>query len=151
VRPLAYVSRLPSWLDSIAKEENVRVGVGSTRAPLIGVAVFMLLTAGCGGDAGGGNVVATINVTASDAGFDPATVNLDKPGMYTFHYTNKGTRPYAVDVEGNGVDTDGDVVQPGQSGNVQVDLNKAGTYEMHSQTDNTDRSHELHGKVVVKG
>ena len=130
----------------------MRVGVGSARAPLSGVAVFMflLLTAGCG-MGGGGDVVATIDVTASDSGFDPATVNLDKPGKYSFHYTNKGTRPYGLDVEGNGIDTDGDVIDPGKSGDVQVDLSKAGEYEMHSQTDNTDRSHELHGKVVVKG
>jgi hypothetical protein len=113
--------------------------------------MFMLLTVGCGSGTGAGDVAATINVTASDSGFEPSTVNIDKPGKYVFHYTNKGTKPYAVDVEGNGVDTDGDVVQPGQSGDVQVDLSKSGTYSMHSQTDNTDRSHELHGQVVVKG
>jgi Cupredoxin-like domain len=126
------------------------------RAPLIGVALFVLFSlpaTACGmmGIGGGGGVVSTINVTASDSGFDPATVNLDKPGVYVFHYTNSGTKPYGLDVEGNGVDTDGDVVQPGGTGDVQVDLNKSGSYEMHSQTDNTDRSHELHGKVVVKG
>jgi len=100
---------------------------------------------------GGTAPVATIDVTASDAGFEPATVNLDKPGVYVFHYTNQGTKPYGLDVEGNGIDTDGDVIDPGKTGDVQVDLSKAGSYEMHSQTDNTDRSHELHGKVVVKG
>jgi len=129
----------------------VRVGVGSARASLAGVAVFVLASAGCGLNAGGSDVVGTVNVTATDSGFDPATLNLDKAGKYTIHYTNKGTRPYAVDVEGNGIDTDGDVIQPGQSGDVQVDLSKPGTYAMHSQTDNTDRSKELHGEVVVKG
>ena len=129
----------------------MRVGVGSARASLVGVAVFMLSSSGCGFNAGAGDVVGTINVTATDAGYDPATVTLDKPGKYTFHYTNNGSRPYAVDVEGNGVDTDGDVVDPGKSGDVQVDLSKPGTYAMHSQTDNTDRSKELHGQVVVKG
>src|SRR5215471_7940833 len=104
--------------------------------PAIGVAVLILLTTGCGLGVGAEDVVATIDVTASDSGFDPSTVNLDKPGKYVFHYTNKGSRPYAVDVEGNGVDTDGDLVQPGQSGDVEVDLGKSGTYQMHSQTDN---------------
>jgi hypothetical protein len=115
--------------------------------------VCALLVAGCGGEAagGGGDVVGTINVTASDSGFDPATVNIDKPGKYTFHYTNKGTRQYALDIEGNGVDTDGDAIDPGKSGDVQVDLSKAGTYDMHSQDDGANRSKELHGKVVVKG
>jgi hypothetical protein len=132
----------------------VRVGVDSLRSPLAAVVFFALLTAGCGmADAAGGSgsVVATINVTASDTGFDPGTVNLDKPGVYNFHYTNQGTRSYGLDVEGNGVDTDGDVISPGKTGDVQVNLNKSGSYDMHSQTDNTDRSHELHGKVVVKG
>jgi hypothetical protein len=130
----------------------VRVGVDSLRSPLAAVVLFALLTAGCGMmDVTGGGVVATINVTASDAGFAPATVNLDKPGVYNFHYTNQGTRSYGLDVEGNGVDTDGDVIAPGKTGDVQVNLGKSGSYDMHSQTDNTDRSHELHGKVVVKG
>lgn len=130
----------------------MRVGVDSLRSPLAAVVLFALLTAGCGMmDVTGGGVVATINVTASDAGFAPATVNLDKPGVYNFHYTNQGTRSYGLDVEGNGVDTDGDVIAPGKTGDVQVNLGKSGSYDMHSQTDNTDRSHELHGKVVVKG
>src|SRR5262245_54135705 len=124
----------------------MRPGVGSLcRGAVGGLAAVALLAAmaACGG--GGDSVVATIDVAAADDGFSPATGTLDKPGTYVFHYTNKGSRSYALDIEGNGVDTDGDAVEAGQTGDVQVNLSKAGTYAMHSQDDNNDRSHELHG------
>lgn len=110
----------------------------------------LLLASACGGS-GSGGALQTISVTAADSGFSPSTINLDKTGTYTFHYTNNGSRQYAVDIEGNGVDKDGNPVDPGKSGDVTVDLNQAGTYEMHSQDDGADRSHELHGSVIVKG
>lgn len=113
------------------------------------VVAATLLTAACG--LGGGGVVSTITLTAHDSGFEPSVVNLDRPGTYVFHYTNRGSRRYGVDIEGNGVDTDGDVVDPGGSGEVEVTLGQAGTYMIHSQDDATDRSHEIRGTVTVKG
>jgi hypothetical protein len=113
------------------------------------VVAAALLTAACG--LGGDGVVSTIALTAHDSGFEPSVVNLDRTGTYVFHYTNRGSRRYGVDVEGNGVDTDGDVVDPGGSGEVEVTLGQAGTYVIHSQDDATDRSHEIRGTIMVKG
>jgi hypothetical protein len=118
---------------------------------MVAAALLLLPAAGlaaCGGDSG--SVLKTVTVTASDSGFSPSTVNLDRPGKYTFHEVNNGTRPIAIDVEGNGVDQDSDPADPGKTIDLTVDLGP-GTYTMHSQDDGADRSHEIKGSVVVKG
>jgi hypothetical protein len=118
---------------------------------LIGGAVCALLFAGCGPGADASGPVQTVQVNITDSGFDPSSITLGKTGTYDFHYTNHGTKQYAVDIEGGEVDKDGAPVNPGASGDVQVDLGSTGTYQMHSQDDYADRSHELHGTVTVKG
>jgi plastocyanin len=118
---------------------------------MVAAALVLLPAAGlaaCGGDSG--SALKTVTVTASDSGFSPSTVNLDKPGKYTFHEVNNGTRPIALDIEGNGVDQDATPADPGKTTDLTVDLG-TGTYDMHSQDDGADRSHEIKGSVVVKG
>lgn len=122
-----------------------------TSFSFIGLVGGALLMAGCGGGDGGGNVLSTITVTATEAGFSPSTINLDKAGTYTFHEINNGKSQIALDVEGNGVDKDMNPIDPGKTGDLTVDLNQAGTYAMHSQDDGADRSREIHGSIVVKG
>jgi plastocyanin len=107
-----------------------------------------VLAAGCGG--GSGAPAQAVTVMATDTGFNPATVSLDRPGTYTFHEVNNGTRKYALDVEGNGVDQDGDPVDPGKTFDLTVDL-APGTYTMHSQDNGQDRTHEIKGTIVVRG
>lgn len=123
------------------------------------VSVCAALAAACGGggssslassSGGGGSAAKTISLTATDSGFSPSTVTLPKPGTYTFQLTNKGTRAYSVDVEGNLVDKDATPAKPGGTTQLTVHVG-AGTYTIHSQDDGEDRAHEIKATLVVQG
>jgi plastocyanin len=71
-------------------------------------------------------------------------------GAVTFTITNAGTIPHAFEVEGQGIERETDVIQPGKSATLTLTL-KAGTYEVYCPVG--DDSHkklgmETHLKVV---
>jgi hypothetical protein len=126
-------------------------------AALAAAAMAGLLATGCssgspaaasgsGGSGGGG----TVSMTASNSGFSPSSVTLDKPGTYTFNLSNKASRPVSIDVEGNGVDKDAQPAPAGGTTSLTVNLT-AGSYVIHSQDDGQARANEIKGTLVVKG
>jgi plastocyanin len=126
------------------------------------------LAVGCGSDEDEGTV-ATSASTATDAApaaqsgtsrlqvtaqesdglsFDPATLKA-KSGTVTITMDNPGsnTMPHTVEVEGNGVEQSGDVVQPGETAKVTADL-KPGTYEFYCPVDG-HRQAGMEGTLTV--
>ena len=122
---------------------------------LIPIAVLAL--AGCGGDgddSGGGattSAAAGTPVTMSlvDFALEPKTVQLDASGTYTFKVTNDGQTQHALEIEGNGVEEETDTLDPGDSGEVTVELT-AGEYELYCPIDG-HRANGMEGTLVVAG
>jgi len=79
-----------------------------------------------GGASGGGE---TVDISEVDFKIDPADVTT-KAGSVTFDISNNGDSPHNLEVEGNGIEQVSDTFQPGDSGQLTVDL-KPGTYEMY--------------------
>ncbi len=125
------------------------------RTLLLLTAALALVAAGCGGgDNGGSSTGADTNtgtsstpapaassgggkttqlkISADPSGalkFDKSSLSA-KPGKVTIVMDNPADVPHAVAIEGNGVDTDGQVVQKGGKSTATADL-KAGTYEFY--------------------
>ena len=49
---------------------------------------------------GSGAPLGTIEISAFDLGFDPATVDVAEPGTYTVHFTNTGATLHDLTFEG---------------------------------------------------
>lgn len=130
-------------------------------------AILALMLAGCGGATGGGSgekssgtpgggtstikgtVVKTVVVKESEFELTPSAITLKKPGTYTFRAENAGSTGHALEIEGKGLETETNVLDPGKGGEIKVKL-KPGTYEMYCPVD----SHEdkgMKGKVTVAG
>lgn len=62
----------------------------------------------------------------------PATF---KPGTYTFVAENTGQAPHALEIEGQGIEEETPVVQPGESAELTVTL-REGTYEFYCPVGN---------------
>src|SRR3989449_3923113 len=75
------------------------------------------------------------------------------PGVVTFTVTNAGSIPHALEVEGEGIEQETEVIQPGAHATLTLTL-KPGTYEVYCPVG--DDSHkklgmETHLKVVGAG
>ncbi len=123
---------------------------------LIPVAVLAL--AGCGGDgddSGGGTTTGAaaagtpVTMSLVDGALEPKTVQLDSAGTYTFMVTNDGQTTHALEIEGNGVEEETDTLNPGDSGEVTVEL-AAGEYELYCPIDG-HRANGMEGTLVVSG
>ena len=120
----------------------------SRRISLLAVApvAVALVIAGCGGSyssgsstsnhtnassttTGGGQVLTLSADPGGQLRFDKSTLKA-KPGKVTLKMTNpmSAGMDHAIAVKGNGVDSDGQTVAPGQTSTVTVTLKK-GTYE----------------------
>jgi uncharacterized cupredoxin-like copper-binding protein len=98
------------------------------RAPAaLAIAALSLAACGGSGDEGG----SSIKITESDYNLEPAAVQVDMPGVYTFHVVNKGNIPHALEVEGEGVEAKTDEISPGSSADLEVEVTKAGSYEVY--------------------
>ena len=121
------------------------------------VAVLMLALAGCGddGDDSGGGTTTTaaagtpVTMSLVDFALEPKTVQLDAAGTYTFEVTNDGQTQHALEIEGNGVEEETDTLDPGDSGEVTVELT-AGEYELYCPIDG-HRAQGMEGTLVVAG
>jgi VCBS repeat-containing protein len=116
-----------------------------------------LLVAGCGGDGNGnGETVEpesaseTIQVSATEFAFDPASVTIDAPGTYTFVVRNDGQAPHALAIEGPGVDEETATIEGGETAEVTVEITEAGEYRILCPVgDHAEQGME--GTVVVEG
>jgi plastocyanin len=120
----------------------------SRRLSFIAVApvAIALVVAGCGSSNSGQNAAATATPTAQSGGgqliklsadpggqlrFNTSTLKA-KPGKVTLRMTNPSSAgmDHGIAVEGNGVDSDGPTVAPGNVSSVTVTLKK-GTYTFY--------------------
>jgi uncharacterized cupredoxin-like copper-binding protein len=113
-----------------------------------GVALVLAIAGltGCGGDGdssgqegirtAGGEPLETITITESEFKLSPATVKVDRTGVYTFHVVNDGTTTHALEVEGHGLETETEPLSPGSSADLRVELPEDGEYELYCPVGN---------------
>ena len=98
-----------------------------------------------------GSVVQTVNVTATDFKLNPANPRLSKPGRVEFKVENDGQAPHTIEVEGPGSEQElQPVLDPGQSGTLEVNLDKPGKFEWYCPVGN-HRDLGMEGVITVAG
>jgi plastocyanin len=122
-------------------------------AAVLAAAALLGFTA-CGSESSeesspGGASIKTIEIAESDFKLDPSKVTIDEPGVYTFHAVNKGATDHALEIEGEGTESETDTIAPGQSADVKVELKK-GTYELYCPVDG-HRDMGMEGSIAVGG
>jgi uncharacterized cupredoxin-like copper-binding protein len=99
-------------------------------------------------EAGGGGE--TVKMSAIDFEFKPSDPTV-APGEVTFEVTNDGEAPHNLEVEGPSGEAElPEDLQPGDSGDLPVDLSEPGTYRFYCPVGN----HEdlgMVGEVTVQG
>ena len=128
-------------------------------------AVAVLALAGCGGDDKESPAKATPEATATEAAgsggggenltiaADPSALKFDKTeltakaGKVTITMDNPSDIPHAVEIEGNGVEEEGETVGKGGKSVATADL-KAGTYDFYCPVGN-HRGAGMEGKLTV--
>jgi uncharacterized cupredoxin-like copper-binding protein len=125
--------------------------------------------AGCGSDDDGGDstgaaeqsTAADTSAQSAPAGesvklsetefkITPADPSVKKAGTVTFEVTNDGKVDHALEVEGPGEEVETDTIPAGESATLEVDLSKAGTYEMYCPIGN-HKDMGMEGEVSVAG
>jgi len=97
--------------------------------------------------AGGGE---TVRVSETDFKLTPADVSV-KPGTITFEVSNDGETTHSLEIEGPGEEQElSSELQPGDSGEVSVDLSEPGTYEMYCPVDG-HKDMGMTGEITVEG
>jgi uncharacterized cupredoxin-like copper-binding protein len=97
----------------------------------------------------------TVRLSADPTGklaFVPKTLSVSKPGTITLVMTNPSSSgiPHGIAIQGNGVDKDGKVVQPGGTSTVTVTLKKAGKYQLYCPFD-SHKAQGMTGDLTVGG
>jgi uncharacterized cupredoxin-like copper-binding protein len=140
-----------------------------TGAALVAVAGLLAL-AGCGDDddesaasststeeeateaattGGGGGGGESVSVSLKDYSIDPADPTVEA-GTVTFDVSNDGQVDHTIEVEGpNGEDELEPVLAPGDSGSLEVDLSKPGTYEWYCPVDD-HADQGMEGEITVQ-
>jgi uncharacterized cupredoxin-like copper-binding protein len=90
---------------------------------------------------GGSNAAADIDL--SEFKLTPADVSFDKPGRHEFRAQNVGTTIHALEIEGNGVNTETTGIAAGKSDVLAVADLPAGKYKLYCPVGN----HEARGMV----
>jgi uncharacterized cupredoxin-like copper-binding protein len=89
-----------------------------------------------GGGGGGGGGAETLRIAADPGGalkFDKSSLTA-KAGKVTIVMDNPSNLPHAVEIEGNGVEVEGETVEKGGVSKASADL-KAGDYEFYCPVD----------------
>jgi uncharacterized cupredoxin-like copper-binding protein len=97
----------------------------------------------------------TLKLSADPSGklaFDKKALTVSKPGTVTIVMTNPPSAgvKHGIEVEGNGVEKSGPVVDPGGTATVTVDLKKAGKYEFYCPVD-AHKAQGMKGELTVGG
>ena len=120
--------------------------------------------AACGGGGSGSNAVQgssttsqaaapasqTVMVGEREFSITPSSIALKKPGTYTFRITNNGKIGHALEVEGHGIEQKTGTIGPGKTATLQVNLAKAGSYEVYCPID-AHRSKGMQATLTVGG
>jgi plastocyanin len=124
------------------------------RLSLILVAALALVLAGCGADDGeeeqAGPTEQTIAIVETDFALDPADVQLEGPGTYTFRAVNEGETAHALEIEGMGVEEETEEFGPGESAELTVELTEPGEYELYCPVDG-HKELGMEGTLTVGG
>jgi uncharacterized cupredoxin-like copper-binding protein len=99
-----------------------------------------------GGGGGGGE---TVQIGETEFALDPSEANV-QAGEVPFEVTNDGSTVHDLEVEGQGVEEKTDLIEPGQSATLTVDLSQSGSYEMYCTVD-SHREQGMEGEVTVQG
>jgi plastocyanin len=124
--------------------------------PVVALAALALALSACGGEddgeeAGGGGAAAQrIVIAGTEFALDPATVELDAPGTYTFVFQNEGGTVHALEVEGHGVEEETEEIAAGETAELTVELTEEGEYEMYCPVGG-HKDQGMEGTVVVGG
>jgi uncharacterized cupredoxin-like copper-binding protein len=122
-----------------------------------------LALAGCGGgySSSSGNNGATtaaaapaaghvVSISESEYKLSPSTVSVAKTGKVTLDVKNMGKITHALEIEGNGVETQTAHIAPGAAASITVTLAKNGTYEIYCPIDG-HRGKGMQGTIRVGG
>ena len=100
--------------------------------------------AGGGGGAGG-----TVSVSETDFALNPPNPTV-KAGTVTFDVANDGQTEHSLEVEGPGEESELESpLAPGDSGTLEVDLSKPGTYEWYCPVDD-HKGMGMRGEITVE-
>ena len=77
----------------------------------------------------------TVTVGEQEFSIMPSSISLTKTGTYTFKVTNNGQIGHALEIEGHGAEQRTSMIEPGKTATLQVDLAKAGSYEVYCPID----------------
>ena len=142
--------------------------MSTTRLPIVLLVAGVVALAGCGDDDDGGDSAGAEQSTAADTSaqsspaaetvklsetefkITPADPSVKKGGTVTFEVANDGEFDHSLEVEGPSGEVETDTIPPGQSATLEVDLSKAGTYEMYCPIGN-HREMGMEGEVSVAG
>jgi uncharacterized cupredoxin-like copper-binding protein len=98
-------------------------------------------------EAGGGE---TVKMSAVDFEFKPSDPTV-APGEVTFEVTNDGEAPHNLEVEGPSGEAElPEDLQPGDRGDLPVDLSEPGTYKFYCPVGNHEQLGMV-GEVTVQG
>jgi plastocyanin len=124
------------------------------RLSLVLSAVLALILAGCGADEGqeeqAGPAGQTIEIVETDFALDPADVQLEGPGTYTFRAVNEGETAHALEIEGMGIEEETEEFGPGESAELTVELTEAGEYELYCPVEG-HKELGMEGTLTVAG
>ncbi|HEY1359698.1 MAG TPA: cupredoxin domain-containing protein [Thermoleophilaceae bacterium] len=78
-----------------------------------------------------GKPATTLTVAETEYKLDPSKLNVASKGTVQFDVQNNGKIVHALEVEGPGGETRSGTIQPGQSKQFKVSLDKPGSYEIY--------------------
>jgi plastocyanin len=126
------------------------------RLALLAFLAFVLAACGSGGDGAeengtpGGAGAQTIEIVGTEFALEPARVELDEPGTYTFVFRNEGGTGHALEIEGHGIEEKTDEIGVEESAELTVELTESGEYELYCPVG--DHRHQgMEGTLVVGG
>jgi uncharacterized cupredoxin-like copper-binding protein len=121
------------------------------RAALL--AALGLAFAGCGGDeadeggASAGSPIRTITIAETEYALNPSSLRIQRPGTYAFKAVNEGSVGHALEIEGEGIEEETEVLDAGEEATLTVELDE-GSYELYCPVgDHKDRG--MTGRVAV--